>query len=352
MRASRPRAYVLDRDGAAQRVALVHRTGVVARAPPEDRDEARQGTARLGGGDADGVAAVDQPPSAAGTGVVVHLRQVEGQPRQLGSAAHHVAADHLDRGPDRRRGGALRESADVEALEHAEPHLGLRADRGEVVGVIGGRSAGGEGEHRAPVEVEDGCAVLVHGGDAEGGQTGERLPLTRGVLLEADDRGGRGQRVAQRRQPPEDQPAVEEVRPHEVGGLRRLPDGGVPDVRRMGERAAPAEAPAELVVGREREPVTDDRLVQGGASGGQRDRRRGVEDLTAAQLVEPRSARLGRGGAHRTASARASTARARSATASSSIWPSRATAPAPPDTDCSSADTTRSAQSSCSADGL
>ena len=106
--------------------------------------------------------------------------------------------------------------------------------------------------------------------------------------LQPDDFGAGEQGVADDREPVERQPAVEQVGLDPLGDQRRLPDRHVADQCRVRQRRRRARSPRahSWASSAQPQPVTEDRLVHGGRAGGQRHRRRPVEDLADRQVVE------------------------------------------------------------------
>ena len=149
--------------------------------------------------------------------------------------------------------------------------------------------AGAQRQHRATVEVQDQPIGLVDGGDPQRHQPGGRPARLGGVLLQPDDLGAGEQRVADRREPEERQPAVEQVGFDVLGGQRRLADRDVADQARVRQRRGQAgDRGGQLGVQRQPQPVAEDALVHGGQPGSERHRWRAGEDLSGVHLIEVR----------------------------------------------------------------
>src|SRR3984957_17076065 len=223
---------------AVEGVALVHRRGVVAGLPAQHGRQVRQQLAGLRQRQPDGVAAVDQATSTEAR-IMMHPGNIQGEASQFRRTADYVGAT-----VQRRSGQACIEvrPGDTLAKDLAIPIGGRRRRRSQigtdlrqVVVMVGGVrvGAGAQRQHRAAVEVEDQSVGLVDGGDPQGHQAGGRPARLDGILLQPDNLGAGEQRVTDRWETEERQPAVEQVGLDMLGGQRRLADRDVADQARM-----------------------------------------------------------------------------------------------------------------------
>ncbi len=98
----------------------------------------------------------------------------------------------------------------------------------------------------------------------------------------------RVQGVADRGQPMERQPTVEQLGDHSPGHQGGLPDRGVPHQGRVGEFDT-GDGLGQVRVQGQPQAATGDRRVNGGPPGGQSRRGRGVDNVAHVQVVEVRA---------------------------------------------------------------
>ena len=274
---------------AVERVALVHRTGVVAGLPAEHRDKVGQQPRRLRHRQADGVAAVHQP-LAAHTPIMVRGSDIQGQPGQLRSTADDVggAVQHRtrDAGVEMRPGHPGPVSVGVPPGRRIGRRQRLGPDRRQVFRVAGvGRGA--HRQHRAAVEIEHQPADAVDGGHPQRRQPGRHAAGFGRVLLQTYHLGAGEQGVADDREAVKRQSPVEQVGLDPLGDQRALTDRHIAHQRRMSQRARrPGDGRRQFGVQGQPQPVADDRLVGGRRPGRQRYRRGPVENLADPEVVE------------------------------------------------------------------
>ena len=273
----------------AQHVALEHWTGVVAAAPSHDRHQIGQRPGGVRSGDRDGVPAVDQAtPVRRRAGVGVRGREVEGRPGQLGGTSHGVT--HLDVVHRAGYGHGGPERVELPPPRQVVDGVGVGRDGVEAVGVPRGGGVGvTQREHRTAPEVEHGLLTLVMDLHPQHHEAGRRPPRFRAVLSQRDDLGVGAQRVAEVHRTQQAQAPVEEIAADPLRRRRGLPDRDMTNQGGVDERlAAAGDRRGQLVIQRQPEPVTGQRLVQHGMACGQRQARGVGEDLPMRQILEVR----------------------------------------------------------------
>ena len=215
-----------------------------------------------------------------------------------------------DRGAERRR------------------RLGLGADRVDLVGVPGLALGVAQRQHRAAVEVEHRALVLVDGADPQRRQPGRRPPGLGPVLAQGDDLGRGPQRVADPRRPAQRQAAVEEVADHPLGEQRSTGRSRRRRRGRGGRAAARGRAPRRQSPASSASRSRSPRIAWCRAACPSVRVSAGTPSAT---WPTSRSSKKGAAGAALTRCALPvrSSRRAAAAIASSTILPSRATAPEP-----------------------
>ena len=227
---------------------------------------------------------------------MMHAGDIQGQASQFRRTADYVGATVQHRsgqaGIEVRPGDTLAEDLAIPIGGRRRRRSQIGTDLRQVVVMVGGVRVGARAQrqHRATVEVEDEPIGLVDGGDPQGDQPGGRPARLRGILLHPDNLGAGEQRVTDRREAEERQPAVEQVGFDVLGGQRRLSDRDVADQARMRQRPRqPGDRGGQLGVQRQPQPVTENALVHSGQPSGERHRRRTGEDLAGVHLVEVRA---------------------------------------------------------------